>query len=224
MFFISLYEIIKTSLCNALKGADNCFASLSASVFGGEVYMKNKIIIVGGYCATGKSTFSRKLSRLLNIPCFNKDVIKEILGDGLTAEDNMIDKKGSNTTFMLMLHIAEQFLISKKICILESNFKLNESELIKILLEKYDCECLTFIFKGDLEVLLKRYTERGKTEGRHWVHSTFGENSDSFEKYHLQHGLGEVEIGKTIVTDTTVFDKVNYEGLYEAAEMFIKKE
>jgi predicted kinase len=80
--------------------------------------MKNKIIIVGGYCATGKSTFSRELSHLLNIPCFNKDIIKEVLGDGLSPEDNMIDKNGSNTTFMLMLHIAEQFLKTGKICIL----------------------------------------------------------------------------------------------------------
>ena len=183
--------------------------------------MKNKIIIVGGYCATGKSTFSRKLSRLLNIPCFNKDVIKEILGDSLSPEDNMIDKKGSNTTFLLMLHIAEQFLMSKKICILESNIKLNESELIKKLLEKYNCECLTFIFKGNLEVLFKRYTERGKNGKRHWVHITFDENSDNFKKYQLQYGLGEVEIGKTIVTDTTVFDEVNYEELYEAAKIFI---
>jgi len=185
---------------------------------------ENKIIIVGGYCATGKSTFSRKLSHLLNIPCFNKDVIKEILGDGLSPEDNMMDKKGSNTTFLLMLHIAEQFLLSGKICILESNFKLNESELINKLLEKYGCECLTFIFKGDLEVLHKRYIERGKAGKRHWVHNAFGENSDDFQKYHLQNGLGEVKIGKTIVADTTVFDEVNYEELFKAAEMFISKE
>ena len=183
--------------------------------------MKNKIIIVGGYCATGKSTFSRKLSHLLNIPCFNKDVIKEVLADGLGPQDNMIDKKGSNTTFMIMLHIAEQFLISNKICILESNIKLNESKLIKKLLEKYDCECLTFIFKGNLDVLLKRYMEREKEGKRHWVHISFGEDSDYFQKYHQQNGLGEVAIGKTIVTDTTVFDKVNYEGLYETAKIFI---
>jgi hypothetical protein len=130
-------------------------------------------------------------------------------------------KKGSNTTFMLMLHIAEQFLITEKICILESNFKLNESELIKKLLEKYDCECLTFIFKGDFKVLSNRYMERDKNGERHWVHITLGENLDDFQKYHLQYGLGEVIIGKTVVIDTTVFDKVNYEELYEAAKVFI---
>ena len=183
--------------------------------------MKNKIILVGGYCATGKSTFSRKLSQLLNIPCFNKDTIKEVLGDGLSPEDNMLDKKGSSTTFLLMLHIAEQFLMAKKICILESNFKLNESEKIKTLLDKYDGEALTFIFKGDLDVLFNRYMEREKKGERHWVHITSGENQDDFLKYHPQYGLGEVAIGKTIVTDTTVFEKVDYGELFNITKDFI---
>ena len=56
------------------------------------------------------------------------------------------------------------------------------------------------------------------------IYQSVYRNGVLFKKYHLQHGLGEVEIGKTIVTDTTVFDKVNYEGLYEAADMFIKRE
>jgi dephospho-CoA kinase len=43
--------------------------------------MNKKIILVGGYCASGKSVFSRKLSSLLSIPCFNKDIIEEVLGD-----------------------------------------------------------------------------------------------------------------------------------------------
>jgi len=80
--------------------------------------MSKKIIVIGGYCATGKSVFSRKLSKLINIPCFNKDVIKEILGDGFGPEDNMVFNKGSHTTFLLMLHTAEQFLQVEKSCIL----------------------------------------------------------------------------------------------------------
>lgn len=183
--------------------------------------MNNKIIIVGGYCATGKSKFSRKLSQRFNIPCFNKDIIKEVLGDGLSSEDNMLEKKGSNTTFMLMLHIAEQFLLAEKICILESNFKLNESEQLKILLNKYDCECLTFIFKGDLGAIFRRYMEREKIGERHWVHITSGENVDNLIKLHHQYGLGEVTMGKTIITDATVFENIDYNELYKIAEGFI---
>ena len=186
--------------------------------------MNNKIIIVGGYCATGKSTFSRKLSGMFNIPCFNKDVIKEVLGDGFGPENNMVEKKGSTATFFLMLHIAECFLQTGKLCILESNFKLKEMEQIKTLLEKYNCECLTFIFKGDFDILFYRYMKRDTAEKRHWVHNTAGENIDNFRDSHLQSGIGKTGIGQTITIDATSFDKVNYDELFAIVKDFIIKD
>jgi len=183
--------------------------------------MKNKIIIVGGYCASGKSVFSNKLSDLLNIPCFNKDVIKEVLGDGFGSEYNMVELKGSAATFLLMLHIAEKTLQANNICILESNFKQKEIDQIKILLEKYNCECLTYIFKGDFKILFDRYMKRNVLEKRHWVHNTEGENLDNFEKGHLKHGIGETGIGKIIISDATKFENINYNELYNIAKDFI---
>jgi len=183
--------------------------------------MKNKIIIVGGYCASGKSVFSNKLSDLLNIPCFNKDVIKEVLGDGFGSENNMVELKGSAATFLLMLHIAEKTLQSHNICILESNFKQKETDQIKLLLEKYNCECLTYIFKGDFKILFDRYMKRDVLEKRHWVHNTEGENFDNFEKGHLKHGIGETGIGKIIISDATKFENINYNELYNIAKDFI---
>jgi len=183
--------------------------------------MKNKIILVGGYCAAGKSTFSLKLSQMFSIPCFNKDIIKEVLGDGFGPENNMVENKGSVATFLLMLHIAECFLQTGKICILESNFKSKEIEQIKILLEKYNCECLTFIFKGDFEVLFDRYMKRDVSEKRHWVHNTTGENIDNFKHGHLQLGIGEAGIGQTIFTDATSFTEINYTNLLDSAKNFI---
>jgi adenylate kinase family enzyme len=38
--------------------------------------MCKKLIIIAGYVAGGKTTFSLKLSKELSIPCFNKDLIK----------------------------------------------------------------------------------------------------------------------------------------------------
>jgi len=183
--------------------------------------VQNKIIIIGGYCASGKSLFSRKLSALLNIPCFNKDVIKEILGDGFGPENNIVEQKGSFATILLMLHIAEQFLQVGKMCILESNFKTKEIEQIRILLKKYNYECLTFIFKGDFNVFFDRYMERDKVEKRHWVHNTTGETRDNFREGHLEFGIGETGIGKIINVDTTFFAKVNFDELFAIAKYFI---
>lgn len=186
--------------------------------------MDNKIILVGGYCATGKSVFSQKLSEMLNIPVFNKDIIKEVLGDGFGQENNMVEKKGSTATFLLMLHIAECLLKTGKICILESNFKSKEIEQIRILLEKYNCECLTYILKGDFDILFDRYMKRDISEKRHWVHNTTGENVVNFTAGHLEHGIGETGIGQTIIRDTTIFANVDYEELYNIAKMFVKED
>jgi predicted kinase len=184
--------------------------------------MKNKIILVGGYCATGKSTFSCNLSQLLNIPWFNKDVLNEILGDGFSQENNvLLEQKASGTSFLLMLHIAERILQAGKICILESNFKSKEIEQIKVLLEKYDCECLTFIFKGDFDILFDRYIKRDVLEKRHWVHNVTGENNENFKSSHLYYEIGESGIGQTTFTDTTSFTNVNCDELFTVAKDFI---
>lgn len=183
--------------------------------------MANKMIIVGGYCAAGKSTFSRKLANRYGIPCFNKDTIKEVIGEGFGIENKDVHQKNSGVTFSLMLHIAEQFLQTGNVCILESNFKKPESEQLKRLLEKYDCECLTFLFKGDLCTLYDRYAERDRSKARHWVHTTAGEDRDAFIDGHLQSGLGDIQIGQTVIVDATDFDRVDFEELYSLAERFL---
>jgi len=187
--------------------------------------LKPKIILVAGYPAAGKSTFSRELSKRLNIPCFNKDVIKEVMADGFGKENEELinrDKKGSSTTFMLMLHIAEQFLKTGHVCILESNFQkhyptpLTESKQIENLLERYNCECLTFLFKGDLDVVSERYYNRE----RHWTHGR-ALDKDSIKNYCIHTRLGEFGIGETVTVDTTRFEDVDYDELFDYAQKFI---
>jgi tRNA uridine 5-carbamoylmethylation protein Kti12 len=51
----------------------------------------NKIIIISGCPAAGKSTFSHQLARHLAVPCFNKDAIKETMGDGYGPESGDLD-------------------------------------------------------------------------------------------------------------------------------------
>ena len=184
--------------------------------------MKNKIIIIGGYCATGKSTFARTLSRELNIPCFEKDIIKETLGDGFGPESGEVFKKGSFVTFMLMLHIAECFLQAGRACILESNFRVQEFDRIKELLEKYNGECLLFKFKGDLDVIHKRYLERHEAGERHWVHKGGGTIETFKNAMTERFGLNGVEAERTVDVDATSFDDIDYENLVGIAKGFIK--
>ena len=178
--------------------------------------MKNKIIIITGWNCTGKSTFAQKLSERINIPFFNADVINEIVGDGLGNEGWEIYKNGNNVTFSLLMHITEKFLQSGKICIIENNFIQPEVEKIKLMLEKYNCDCLTYMFNGDLDVLGDRYFNRE----RHWVHSK-ARDAGVMRRYPEARKLMNVEIGQMIYIDTTSYESVDYESLFIAAENYI---
>lgn len=180
--------------------------------------MGNKLILVAGYCAAGKSTFSRRLAQELHIPCFNKDIVKEILGDGFGPESGEVFQKGSRVTFMLLRHIAECFLEAGKICVLESNFRAGEIRQLCDLLAKYDGECLTFLLTGDLNVLYERYLDRDKASNRSWVHKPAGSDREAFKNGQLQ--FGEIAAGKTIPVDTTSFENMDYEHLLAIAKEF----
>ena len=183
--------------------------------------MKNKLILIGGYGAAGKSTFARNLSQKLNIPCFIKDTIKETLGDGFGPESGEVFEKGGWATFLIMLHITESFMHAENICILESNFKMSEIEQIKILLEKYNGECLTFRFRGDLDIMFDRYSNRDKE--RHWVHKSAG-NREGFKKvWSSRFGLDELNFGQIVDVNTTDFANVDYNELYSIAKKFIEE-
>ena len=186
-------------------------------------FMRKKIILVGGYCATGKSTFARRLSQELNLPCFEKDVIKETLGDAFGTESGEVSKKGSFATFKLMLHMAERFLQAGQACILESNFTLQEVEEIKDLLEEYKGECRLFVFKGDLDILFDRYIDRDETEERHWVHRKVLESDRDGFKDVMEgwHGLEEAAIERTVIVDATVLEDINYANLIDVARGFL---
>ena len=55
--------------------------------------MNNKIIIVEGYLASGKSTFALKLSESLTIPYFIKDTFKIALCENISVNDEVLGGK-----------------------------------------------------------------------------------------------------------------------------------
>ena len=181
--------------------------------------MKNKLILVAGHSAAGKSTFAHKLSRILEIPCFSKDTVKEAMADGFGSDSEVLQKRGSAAAISLMLHTAECLLRVGEICILESNFFPPQNEWIERLLVKYNASCLTFLFDGNMEVLWDRYVNRESE--RHWVHNFVRQSKDRFINGAIKAGVGNFTVGKTIKVDTTDFSKINHNELFAIAKQFI---
>ena len=182
--------------------------------------MKNKLILIAGHSAAGKSTFAQKLSQILKVPCFSKDTVKEAMANGFGSDSEQLQLKGSAAAISLMLHIAECFLQNDKICVLESNFFPPQNEQIEQLLVKYEAICLTFLFIGDMKVLWKRYEQREAE--RHWVHNFVGQNKDRFINGAIKAGVGDFSVGKTVKVDATDFNKIDYDGLFSIAKEFIE--
>jgi predicted kinase len=173
--------------------------------------MDNKLIIVTGILAGGKTTFSIELSRQINIPCFNKDLIKIELNRNIEINNRDDSKILSTATINILLHIIEIFMKVGKSLIIEGNFNKTNGEQIKHLLEKYNYKSLTYLFTGDLNILHKRFLKRDNSPERDKANRING-LLDEFPIFETTiKPFIEFDIGNEIVKiDTTDFENVNF--------------
>lgn len=125
-----------------------------------------KILLIGGDLASGKSTYSRFLSKKFNLTLINKDILKEILGDKIIATNREENLKLSSISFDLIEYFVKT---SKDDLIIESNFK--QHEIDRLFMYSNDNEFLTLRFTGDNKILHNRFLTR-LNDNRHYVHKS----------------------------------------------------
>ena len=130
----------------------------------------NKLLLIMGDLATGKSTFANLLSQRYDTPLFVKDSIKEILGDTIGFSNREENLKLSQATGKLMSFIFTRFAEQKQDLILESNFRIGELEKLHKIAADNAYQVLTLVLRGDVEILHKRYLNRMHHENRPAVH------------------------------------------------------
>ena len=69
-----------------------------------------KLILITGDLAAGKSTLAKKLSQNLNALYFTKDVLKEILSDTVGFSNRQENKKLSIASVSIMKHRHKSFM------------------------------------------------------------------------------------------------------------------
>ncbi|MCM1254260.1 MAG: AAA family ATPase [Clostridium sp.] len=164
-----------------------------------------KLLLLTGDIAAGKSTFSKILSERYHIVAFQKDTIKEILGDYIGFHNREENKILSNTTIEIMCHIFSQTAMTGHDVILEANFHESELKKLHTIAAENQYAVLTLVLRGDAEVLYQRYLHRMKEENRHPVHlSTTLDIKEDFLKSaeRIRH---EKVIGETLVVEATDF-------------------
>ncbi|MDR2836220.1 MAG: AAA family ATPase [Bacteroidales bacterium] len=106
--------------------------------------MKNKLIIITGYPASGKSTFAMKLSENLDVPFFNLDSIKTAIGKEIEINNWENSICFGKISFFVLMYILENLMKVNKPLIIENSFIKDHETVIKYLLEKYEYEALTY--------------------------------------------------------------------------------
>lgn len=129
-----------------------------------------KLLLMTGDIAAGKSTFSGILSQRYGVAVFQKDTIKEILGDSIGFHNREENKRLSKCTMDIMFHIFSRLAQTGSSLILEANFHQTELEKLHRLAEENTYKVLTLVLQGDKEALYQRYLYRMKEENRHPVH------------------------------------------------------
>lgn len=181
----------------------------------------NKLILITGSLATGKSTYSSILSKKFEIPVFNKDNIKEILSDSFGFSNREENLKLSKATFELMVYAFKQFSIINKDLILEANFHQNEVDYLNDLALKLNYQVLYLVLKGDVDILYKRFTARALNENRHPCHLSGPTTYDAFKEYIRTGELIEYNNNKILI-DSSTFDYQKDSNLLISIKNFLK--
>ena len=189
--------------------------------------MSQKIIVIEGYLASGKSTFALQLSRALNIPYLIKDTFKIALCKNISVASRIESSIFSTVTFDGMMYVTERMLETNSPVIIEGNFvpagvkKIDEAGAIKHLVTKYNCTSLDFKFMGNTRVLHQRFLQREKTAERGEVNKIGMDVSyDTFNQW--CHNLDGFDIGgETVRVDTTNFTNVDFNTYIKLAKEFM---
>ena len=119
-----------------------------------------KLLLMTGDIAAGKSTFSEILSKRYGIAAFQKDSIKEVLGDIIGFHNREENKRLSDATIEIMCHIFSKAMVTGNSLILEANFHEEELKKLHAIAHENQYDVLTLVLRGDAEILYDRYLFR----------------------------------------------------------------
>lgn len=180
-----------------------------------------KLLLITGDIAAGKSTFSNILSARYGVAAFQKDSIKEILGDAIGFRDREENLKLSDATMGIFYHVFCGLAVTGCNVIMEANFHEAELQKLHALAEENHYEVCTLVLRGATDVLYQRYRNRMNNENRHPVHlSTTLDVKEDFVR-HAERYKKEKIIGDTIEIDATDFSYQENEDLLKQIDEFM---
>ena len=127
--------------------------------------LAEKLVIILGCPASGKTTLARRLAAELSIPMLCKDDIKEGLFDTLGAGDRPWSRHLSEASFAVLARLAGSQLALGRPCILEGNWRPLHSPLFTGMLTPAAPGALQVWCCAEPGEILRRFTARRRHAG-----------------------------------------------------------
>ncbi|MYB76841.1 MAG: ATP-binding protein [Chloroflexi bacterium] len=172
------------------------------------------LIVISGAPGTGKSTLASRLAKQFALPCLTKDDIKERLFDTLGWSDRVWSQRLGAVSNELLLHMAQQMMITQTHFILESSFwaEMSRPQWAK-LVQRYHYAPLEIHCMALPETLARRFRERAPN--RHAGHVD-NVAHDAVMKQIRCGVYAPLRLSAAVVeVDTTDFARVNYTAIEE---------
>ena len=181
----------------------------------------NKLILVNGDIATGKSHFALILSERFNLPLYTKDEFKEKFADESPVSTYQESHLLSIRAMDALIDVFNKNASQNADLILEANFHEEHLRRIEEIAERDHYQILNLNLVGTPEILYQRYVYRRDNESRHPVHAINKLNDfESFKKYCLDRKK-EYMCEKVITINTDDFSYQNNEELLNAIKQFL---
>lgn len=171
----------------------------------------SKLIIIGGSLATGKSTIAKYLEDQTGIKRIAMDDLKERLFDIGGYRDREWSKQIGRIAWPIFQQLVELHLENKEDVIAEATFlHPDDAKWISQIAKRYDAEIFQIWMTADPSVARERFIHRANNE-RHPGHCDALEHViEEFDKRFFCKSFEQLPlISKTLVVDTTCFDKVD---------------
>ena len=143
----------------------------------------NKLIIITGDIAAGKSTLAASLSAELQIPFITKDSLKEIACDEIGYATREENRRLSVTATNDMIYFFNQCALVGNDLIVEANFRHDELAKLQVKSEENSYQVVLLVLTGEIDLLYQRFMDRLAT--RHIAHRSLNldYSIDKFSEY-----------------------------------------